>query len=318
MKKKILSGHNFHREPFAILEDQFEITYPEKSYFKKDQILEMVGEYDVFIPNFSFFTDKEIIDRASNLKLIANYGVGYNNIDTEYAAQRGIVVTNTPQSVLEPTAELCFGLMHAVARKIGFFNNKLRGTEHIGWGLYDNLGLSLYGKTLGIYGMGRIGQAIARRAIASGMNIIYHNRNKLVSSIEQEYNAKYVSFDDLLSLSDYISVNAPATAETFHIINAQAIAKMKPSAILINTSRGSTVDEKALIEALKTNRIYGAGLDVYETEPNINPEFFALDNVVLTPHAGTQTLDGRHDMQVEVANNIIGFFNGSDKISRVN
>ena len=301
MKKKILSGHNFHREPFSELETLFDITYPEKSYFKKDEILEMIGEYDVFIPNFSFFTDKEIIDKAVNLKLIANYGVGYNNIDVDYAAQKGITVTNTPQAVLEPTAELCFGLMHAVARKIGYFNNKLRGSERVGWGLYDNLGLSLYGKTLGIYGMGRIGQAIARRAIASGMNVIYHNRRPLDPSIEKEYNAKYVSFDDLLIQSDYISVNAPATSETYHIINAAAIAKMKSSAILVNTSRGSTVDEKALIEALKENRIYGAGLDVYETEPNINPEFFALDNVVLTPHAGTQTLDGRHDMQREVA-----------------
>lgn len=317
MKKKILSGHNFHREPFSELETLFDITYPEKSYFKKDEILEMIGEYDVFIPNFSFFTDKEIIDKAVNLKLIANYGVGYNNIDVDYAAQKGITVTNTPQAVLEPTAELCFGLMHAVARKIGYFNNKLRGSERVGWGLYDNLGLSLYGKTLGIYGMGRIGQAIARRAIASGMNVIYHNRRPLDPSIEKEYNAKYVSFDDLLIQSDYISVNAPATSETYHIINAAAIAKMKSSAILVNTSRGSTVDEKALIEALKENRIYGAGLDVYETEPNINPEFFALDNVVLTPHAGTQTLDGRHDMQREVASNIMGFFKG-EKVSKVN
>lgn len=317
MKKKILSGHNFHREPFSELETLFDITYPEKSYFKKDEIFEMIGEYDVFIPNFSFFTDKEIIDKAVNLKLIANYGVGYNNIDVDYAAQKGITVTNTPQAVLEPTAELCFGLMHAVARKIGYFNNKLRGSERVGWGLYDNLGLSLYGKTLGIYGMGRIGQAIARRAIASGMNVIYHNRRPLDPSIEKEYNAKYVSFDDLLIQSDYISVNAPATSETYHIINATAIAKMKSSAILVNTSRGSTVDEKALIEALKENRIYGAGLDVYETEPNINPEFFALDNVVLTPHAGTQTLDGRHDMQREVASNIIGFFKG-EKVSKVN
>ena len=139
MKKKILSGHNFHREPFSELETLFDITYPEKSYFKKDEILEMIGEYDVFIPNFSFFTDKEIIDKAVNLKLIANYGVGYNNIDVDYAAQKGITVTNTPQAVLEPTAELCFGLMHAVARKIGYFNNKLRGSERVGWGLYDYL-----------------------------------------------------------------------------------------------------------------------------------------------------------------------------------
>lgn len=317
MKKKILSGHNFHREPFGILEEDFDITYPSKSYFKKEEILEMIGDYDIFIPNFSFLTNKEIIDKGKNLQLIANYGVGYNNIDVDYAAEKGIVVTNTPNSVLEPTAELCFALMGAVARQIGFYNNKLRTAESVGWGLYDTPGVSMYNKTLGILGFGRIGQAIAQRAIAAGMSVIYHNRHKVSEEIENKYNAKYVSFDELLSSSDFLSINAPATDETYHIINETAIGKMKPSAILINTSRGSTVDEQALIKALRENRIFGAGLDVYEKEPKINPEFFELDNVVLTPHAGTQTIEARHDMQTEVANNIINFYKG-EKISRVN
>ncbi len=317
MKKKILSGHNFHREPFQILNEQFDVTYPPSGYFKKNQILDIIGEYEVFIPNFSFYTDKEIIDKAKNLKLIANFGVGYNNIDVDYAAQKGIVVTNTPNSVLEPTAELCFGLIHAVARRIGFYNNKLRTPEGLSWGLYDNPGIAIYGKALGIYGFGRIGQAIARRAIACGMNIIYHNRKPVAKEIEEKYNAQYVSFDELLSQSDFISINAPATPETFHIIDEVAIGKMKPNAVLINTSRGSTVDEAALIRALKDNRIFGAGLDVYETEPHINPEFFKLDNVVLTPHAGTQTIEGRYDMQHEVAENIINFYAGN-QISKVN
>ncbi len=317
MKKKILSGHNFHREPFQVLNEQFDLTYPPSGYFKKDQILDIIGEYEVFIPNFSFYTDKEIIDKAKHLKLIANFGVGYNNIDVEYAAQKGIVVTNTPNSVLEPTAELCFGLIHAVARRIGFYNNKLRTPEGVSWGLYDNPGIAIYGKTLGIYGFGRIGQAIARRAIACGMNIIYHNRRPVAKEIEEKYNARYVSFDELLSQSDFISINAPATPETYHIIDEAAIDKMKSNAVLINTSRGYTVDEVALIEALKNNRIFGAGLDVYETEPRINPEFFKLDNVVLTPHAGTQTIEGRYDMQREVAENIINFYVGKP-ISKVN
>lgn len=317
MKKKILSGHNFHREPFQVLNEQFDLTYPPSGYFKKDQILDIIGEYEVFIPNFSFYTDKEIIDKAKNLKLIANFGVGYNNIDVEYAAQKDIVVTNTPNSVLEPTAELCFGLIHAVARRIGFYNNKLRTPEGVSWGLYDNPGIAIYGKTLGIYGFGRIGQAIARRAIACGMNIIYHNRRPVAKEMEEKYNARYVSFDELLSQSDFISINAPATPETYHIIDEAAIDKMKSNAVLINTSRGSTVDEVALIEALKNNRIFGAGLDVYETEPRINPEFFKLDNVVLTPHAGTQTIEGRYDMQREVAENIINFYAGKP-ISKVN
>jgi len=317
MKKKILSGHNFHREPFKELEKQFEITYPEKSHFKREEIVQLIGDYDVFIPNFSFSTDKDIIDKAAKLKLIANFGVGYNNIDTEYAAKKNIVVTNTPESVLEPTAELSFAMLGAVARKIGFFNNKLRTSEGVGWGIYDNPGVVMFGKTLGILGFGRIGQSIARRALASGIKIIYHNRSKVDKDIEKQYNAEYVSFEELLSRSDFLSVNAPATDETYHIINDKAIEQMKPSAIIINTSRGTTVDEKALIKALRENRIFGAGLDVYESEPKINPEFFNLDNVVLTPHVGTQTIESRHAMQKEVADNILAFFNGGE-YSRVN
>ena len=317
MKKKILFAYNFHREVFEDLEKDFDITYPDKEYFKKEEIIDMINDYHVLVPNFSFYTDKEIIDKASNLELIANFGVGYNNIDVEYASSKGIVVANTPNSVLEPTAELTFSLMGAVARRIGFFNNKLRTPEGVSWRLYANLGVAMYNKTLGIYGMGRIGQAVARRAIAAGMNIIYHNRTRLSAGIEEKYNARYVSFEELLSQSDFISLNAPATSDTFHIINEAAINKMKPNAILINTARGALVDEQALIKALKEERIFGAGLDVYETEPHINPGFFDLDNVVLTPHAGTQTLEGRHDMQREVMANIIGFYNGG-KISKVN
>lgn len=317
MKKKILSGHNFRRQPFAILEDRFEITYPAKPLFRKEEILEMISEYEVFVPNFSFYTDKDIIGKGENLKLIANYGVGYNNIDISYAAAKGIAVTNTPQAVLEPTAELSFGLMAAVARLIGYHNNKLRTPGGVGWGLYDNPGVTMYGKTLGILGLGRIGQAIARRAIASGMQVVYHNRNRVPHAIEEQYSARYVGFDELLAQSDFISVNTPATKETYHMINADAFAKMKPMAILINTSRGSTVDELALIDALREKRIFGAGLDVYEHEPKINPAFFELDNVVLTPHAGTQTTEARDDMQREVARNILAFYDGGE-ISRVN
>ena len=318
MKKKILFAYSYHREIFKDLEKDFDLTYPPREgSFKREEILEMIADYDVLIPNFSFFTDKEIMDKASKLKLIANYGVGYNNIDVDYAAQKGIVVTNTPNSVLEPTAELCFALMSAVARKIGYSNNKLRTPEGVGWKLYDNLGITMFGKTLGIYGMGRIGQAIARRAIAAGMKIIYHNRTRLDSKIEEQYNAKYVSFDDLLSQSDFLSLNAPATKDTYHLIDKSALDKMKPRSILVNTARGTLINEVDLIEALKKQQIFGAGLDVFETEPKINPVFFELDNVVLTPHAGTQTLESRHDMQREVMYNILSFYKGK-KISQVN
>lgn len=317
MKKKILVTYNLDKTLFKSLESDFELTYPKGESISKEEVMEVIAEYDVLIPNFGFYTDKDILDKATKLKLIANFGVGFNNIDVDYASKKGIVVTNTPQAVLEPTAELCFGLMHAAARNIGFYNNKLRTKEGVSWKLYDNLGVSMSGKTLGIYGMGRIGQALARRALAAGMKIIYNNRKPLDQSIEQKYEAKFVSFDDLLAYSDFLSINAPATKETYHIINSETIAKMKQGAILVNVARGSLVDEKALIEALKTKQLFGAGLDVFENEPHINPDFFELDNVVLTPHAGTQTLDARRDMQQEVLNNILGFYK-NEKIARVN
>lgn len=317
MKKKILVTYNFDKSIFKALESEFELTYPQEESMSKEQVLDVISEFDVLIPNFGFYTDKEILDKADKLKLIANFGVGYNNIDVDYATQRNIVVTNTPQSVLEPTAELTFGLMNAVARNIGFYNNKLRTPQGLSWKLYDNLGVSMYGKTLGILGMGRIGQAVARRALATGMHIIYHNRSQISADTENKYSAKYVSFDELLSESDFLTLHAPATDQTKHIINKQSIAKMKDGAILVNVARGSLVDETALIEALKNKKLFGAGLDVYASEPHINPQFFELDNIVLTPHAGTQTLEARHDMQKEVIKNITGFYS-NEKIARVN
>ena len=315
--KKILMGQNFKKEGFVDLEGKFEMIYPVNDLFRREEILERMADIDVLVPNFSFQTDTEIIDAGKNLKLIANYGVGYNNIDVDYATSKGITVTNTPQSVLEPTAELCFALMLATARKVGYYNHKLHNKERLDWSLFGDLAMPVYGQTLGIYGMGRIGQAVARRAVASGMKIIYHNRHRLDKAIEDKYNAMYVDFDTLLKESDFVSLNAPATAETHHLISGNELKKMKSSAILINASRGLLVDEKALAKALSKGIIYGAGLDVYENEPKILPELIELDNVVLTPHAGTKTYAARLDMQREVAKNIINFFEGGE-IAKVN
>lgn len=315
--RKILLCHNFLREGFESLENRFELIYPDKRIFSKIDVIDRIADVDVLVPNFSFRTDAEIIDKGDKLKLIANYGVGYNTIDINYAASKGIAVTNTPDSVLEPTAELCFALILATARRIGFYNNKLHNKDKLGWGIFDNLGLPVYGKTLGIFGMGRIGQAVARRALASGMKIIYHNRRRLNEEIEQKYAATFVDFDTLLLKSDFVSLNAPATADTFHLMGKEQFEKMKPSAVFVNTARGSLVDEKALADALINKKIFAAGLDVFENEPNIYPPLLELDNVVLTPHAGTSTFDGRMNMEKEVAMNIINFFEGKP-VSRVN
>ena len=314
---KVLLGYRFHKEGFTDLTDDYELIYPENEYFTKEEVLNLLPQCEVLVPSFKFSTDRKVIEKGQKLKLIANFGVGYNNIDVEYAAQKGITVTNTPYSVLEPTAELCFGLMLTAARHISFYDRNIRTPKKLSWGLYDNPGVGLYGKTLGIYGMGRIGQSVARRALAFGMNIIYHNRKPLPANIESEYNAKHVSFEELLSVSDFISLNAPATPETYHLIGKDELSKMKNSAILVNAARGSLVNEEALADALISGKILGAGLDVYEHEPKINPRLLDLENVVLTPHAGTQTIEGRLDMQKEVASNIIGFFEGRE-ISKVN
>lgn len=314
---KILMGQNFAREGFASLEGKFEVIYPEKDLFSKADIIERIADIDVLVPNFSFQTDAEIIDAGKNLKLIANYGVGYNNIDVAYAASKGITVTNTPQSVLEPTAELCFALIVATARKVAYYNHKLHSGERLNWGLFGDLGMPIYGKTLGIYGMGRIGQAVARRAVASGMKIIYHNRHRLAEDIESRYNAVYVDFDTLLAESDVLSLNAPSTAETHHLMGEEQFRKMKDTAILINTARGALVDESALAVALRRGDIWAAGLDVFEREPKILPELLELDNAIVCPHAGTKTYAARIDMEMEVAKNIINFFEGGE-IDKVN
>lgn len=315
--KKILMGHNFVREGFRSLEGKFDIIYPQNDLFKKEEVLELIKDVDVLVPNFSFQTNAEIIDAGANLKLIANFGVGYNNIDVAYASSKGITVTNTPQSVLEPTAELCFALIMATSRKVAYYNHKLHNGVRLDWSLFGDLGMSLYGQTLGIYGMGRIGQAVARRAVASGMNIIYYNRHALPKEIEDKYGAVYVDFETLLKKSDVISLNAPATAETYHLIGEKELREMKPTAILVNTARGQLVDASALAKALKEGTIYAAGLDVYENEPKIPEELVGLDNVVLCPHAGTKTYAGRIAMEEEVAKNITNFFEGG-QIDKVN
>ena len=315
--KKVLITYKLSPEITKELDGKVEYVMPNKSGFRREEVLEMIDDFNVLIPNFSFYTDKEIMDRGTKLELIANYGVGYNNIDVDYAKQKGIAVTNIPHSVTEPTAEFAFALLLAAGRKIGFYDRKLRTPEGLRWGLYDDPGMPIYGKSLGIIGMGRIGQALARRAIASGMSIMYNNRNRLDKSIENKYNARYVSLETLLRESDYISLNAPATKETKHMIGKKELEMMKESAVLINTARGSLIDEAALAHALKENQIWAAGLDVYENEPKILPALLELDNVVLAPHAGTKTSEARDEMALEVIENILGFYFDSYPVSRV-
>ena len=277
---------------------------------------------EVLISTFDFRVTREMMASMPHLKLIANFGAGYNNIDLDVCRERGIRVTNTPQPVVEPTAELAFALMIDVARRVSEFDRKVRSGE-AEFGVMNNLSHSLYGKTLGIIGMGRIGQALARRAKASGMRIIYHNRHELTNERMNELrsegvNATYVDFQTLLQDSDFVSLNLPYTPEVHHIIGKPELGMMKRSAYLINTARGAHVDEAALVEALKSGIIAGAALDVYEFEPQITQELLTLPNVVLSPHTGTGTWEGRIAMCENVTDNILAFVNNEfDKMNIV-
>lgn len=316
--KKVLITTRLLPEGFTELHKHFEVCMPEKEVFTQEELIELIPQFEALIPTFIFKIDSKLMDAATNLKIIANYGVGYNNIDVDYATKKGIVVCNTPNPVTEPTAEMAFALMHAVARRIAECDRKLRTPNAIEWGVLKNLGLGIYGKTLGIIGMGRIGKAIARRALASGMEIVYHNRNRLPLEDEAQYQAKYVSMEELLRCSDCISISTPLTEQTQHLIDKPQFDLMKPNAILINTARGAVINERTLVDALKTGKLWGAGLDVYEFEPQITTELLTMDNVVLAPHNGTATIDARNAIAEDACENIIRFFEGRKDISIVN
>jgi lactate dehydrogenase-like 2-hydroxyacid dehydrogenase len=318
MKKKILVMARIPREGLSELEEQFEIIYPDQFYFNESDLKRLIVDVVGIISVFTASVVPELLMHAPNLQIISNFGVGYNNIDLDYATNRGIVVCNTPDSVTEPTAEMAMGLMLALLRRISESDRKLRDSSGLKWGLMENLGNSLWGKTLGIVGMGRIGQALARRALASGMKIIYHNRTRLASSLELRYNAELVSFNQLLQQSDVISLNCPLTSDTHHLIGESEFVKMKNGVFIVNTSRGAVVDEKALVKHLSNGKIGGAGLDVFEEEPAISPELLSMDNVVLTPHNATGTIDTRINTAREASENIIRFFNGRHDIAIVN
>jgi len=317
--KRVLVSARLLPEGFSELNKYFDVVFPEKEYFTKEEVIQLISSFDAFVPIFQFKVDKDVIEAAKGkVKIIANYGVGYNNIDVEHASSKGIVVTNTPDPVIEPTAEQTFALMLAISRRVAECDRKLRIQNGLKWGVLENLGQTLYGKILGIIGMGRIGQSLARRALASGMKIVYYNRTRLSPETETLFQAQRMELNELLIISDVVSLHTPLTDETYHLINKERLQKMKPTSILVNTARGSVIDENALVEALQNCWIYGAALDVYEFEPQISSELLALDNVVLAPHNGTATTEARNEMSRFVSQNIIHFFEGRTDISRVN
>lgn len=283
----------------------------------KQELIEAVKDKDAIVSLLVNEIDQEVLDSAKNVKVIANYAVGFNNIDVNEAHKRGITVTNTPDVLTESTADLTWALLLAVARRIPESDKFTREGKFVGWAPELLLGRSVYGKTLGIIGMGRIGEAVVRRAKGFGMNVLYYNRRQLSSEKEKELGATYASLDEVLSQSDYISLHTPLTPETHYLIGEKELATMKESAYLINTSRGPLVNEKALVKALENKEIAGAGLDVFEHEPAIEKELLTFENVVLAPHIGSATIETRVEMADLAINNVIAVLQGKKAITPV-
>ncbi len=262
--------------------------------------------------------DAALLVRAPQLKVAANIAVGYNNIDVPACTARGVMATNTPGVLDDSTADLAWALMLSTARRITEVERRIRAGEWTGWRLKQWLGIDVHHATLGIVGMGRIGQAIARRALGFDMKVVYHNRKRIAPELERKCNAAYLSLDELLSQSDFVVLQVPYTPDTHHLIGAAQLKKMKPSAILINSTRGGVVDDAALVAALKDSTIRGAGLDVYENEPKLAPEFLKLDNVVLAPHIGSSTEATRKAMAMLAAQNLVAALQGRTPPNLVN
>ncbi|NLU35723.1 MAG: dihydrofolate reductase [Clostridiales bacterium] len=317
-RKKVLITYPLGQEGFEELKAGFDVTMMERSggRFKPELLKAVKGCHGMIAAGIN--VDEEIMDAAPELKIISVYGAGYDNVDTKAATARGIVVTNIPDVVTDSTAEITLGLMLSVMRRISELDRRLRQDRGFRWSMMTYMGRDLFGKELGIIGMGRIGKAVAKRAAAFGMRISYYTRKRLDPVIEMELEASYKRMDELLQTADVISIHTPLTEETRHLIGYRELSMMKPGAYLINTSRGPVVDEKALVKCLSEGRIAGAGLDVFENEPKISPELLKMDNVVLTPHIGTDTVETRINMNREAARNIIDFFSGRQPFHVVN
>ena len=278
-----------------------------------------VGEAEILVPTVTDRIDSRVVSAAGDqLKLIASYGAGVDHIDLASARERGIVVTNTPGVLTEDTADMTMALILAVPRRLAEGERLVRSGDWQGWGPTSMLGHRIWGKRLGIIGMGRIGCAVARRARGFGLAIHYHNRRRAPEALEQELEATYwASLDQMLARMDIISVNCPHTPATFHLLSARRLALLQPHAYIVNTSRGEVIDEAALVRLLREGRIAGAGLDVFEHEPAVNPRLMAMENVVLLPHMGSATLEGRLDTGDKVIVSIKSFIDGHTPPDRV-
>ena len=317
MPEKVLVTREIPDAGLRLLRD-FDVTVVSESPPGRSELLEVVRGAAGILPTVTEKMDAEVMDAAGDgLKVIANMAVGYDNVDLDAAGERDVVVTNTPEVLNETTADTAFMLLLAAARRLGEAERLLRSGGWDAWGPMQLTGPDVWGKKLGVVGFGRIGQAVARRARGFDMEILYHDQYRN-ESVEKETGVQYVELDELLRTCDFISVHTPLTDETHHLIGVRELGRMKPEAVLINTSRGPVVDEAALADALSEGRIFAAGLDVYEKEPEVHPKLLELENVVLAPHIGSASVETRDRMAVLAAENIVAVLSGDEPKTPVN
>jgi glyoxylate reductase len=292
---------------------------PDDRPLEVSELHDAIAGADVVVTLLHDKVDDAFLDAAGDqLRAVCNVAVGFDNIDVPAATKRGVLVTNTPAVLTEATADLAMTLILAVTRRIGEGERLIRAREPWSWHMFMLLGTGLQGKTLGVVGMGAIGQSLARRAKAFGMEIVYSDARQAPAEVEQELGARRVELDELLRTADVVSIHAPLMDETRHLINAETLGLMKDSAYLVNSARGPIVDEAALVDALKAGQIAGAGLDVYENEPETHPGLVDLDNVVLLPHLGSATIETRTAMGVLAAENAVLALRGERPKTPVN
>jgi glyoxylate reductase len=285
----------------------------------REELLRRVAGADAIVSLLTERIDAELLDAAGpQLKVVSNVAVGYDNIDVPACTERGIIATNTPGVLTEATADIAFGLILMATRRLGEGERLIRAGQPWKWGMFFLLGSSLQGKTLGVVGMGGIGQATARRAKAFGMEIVYQSRSEIDPVIANELGARRVELDELLAISDVVSLHCPYGPNTHHLIGAEQLSAMKDTAYLVNTARGPIIDEAALALALREGQIAGAGLDVFEQEPKVHPWLLELENVALVPHLGSATVETRTAMAVLAATNTLAVLNGEQPPTPIN
>ena len=302
---------------FALPDEALELLRPLGPVAGPEGWRDALGDAEALLCLLTDRIDAELLEGAPRLRVVANAVVGYEHVDVAACRARGIVVTNTPDVLTDATADLTLALVLAALRGLPSDERSLRAGEFHGWGFWDYLGADPGGRTLGIYGMGRIGQAVARRAAPFGMRVIYHSRSRLSAEDEAALGAEWVDFDGLIARSDILSLHAPLTPETRHVISAEVLGRMRPGSYLINTARGALVDEAALVDALRDGPLAGAGLDVYEREPAIHPGLLELPNVVLLPHIGSATRETRTRMAMLAARNAHAVLSGQPPLTPV-